>query len=119
MKLTKATLKRIIKEELGQISEGGVDEHGEEEAMDLLTTAVKERLKSAMQEDYHGDMGLLEMARAQKSIEKWAAGSNRDMYWLDFCYEELEGHPDAAKLDKYGSYNRRRAIGLPVRSRRE
>jgi len=112
MKLTKAKLKQIIKEELEQMGEASVDQHGEEEAMDLLTTAIKERLKSAMQEDYHGDMGILEMARAQKSIEKWAAGSDRDMYWLDFCYEELEGHPDAAKLDKYGSHDRKRSIGL-------
>ena len=117
MKITKAYLKKVIKEELEQISEGGVDEHGEEEAMDLLTTAVKVRMESAMQEDYHGDMGLLEMAKAQKSIEAWANGEDDNLYWLDFCMEELEGHPDEAKLSKYGTYSRMRYLGIKPRKK--
>ena len=104
MKITRTQLRQIIKEEHAKLlNEVSVDEHGEEEAMDLLTTAFKVRLKDALDEEYHGDMGILEMAKAQKSIENWAAGDERDMYWLKFCYQELEGHPDEAKLSKYGS----------------
>lgn len=110
MKLTKRTLKKLIKEAMDDY--GGQDDI--ELADELVTLAVRENMKAAMQyEDIlYMDMGLLEMARAQKSVENWSAGKKDDLYWLDFCYEELENHPAAAKLAKFGDYNRRRSIGL-------
>lgn len=110
MKLTKRALKKFIKEAMDEY--GGQDDVAL--ADELVTLAVRERMKSAMQYDdlLYMDMGLLEMARAQKSVENWSGGKEDDLYWLDFCYEELENHPAAAKLAKFGSHNRRRSIGL-------
>lgn len=110
MKLTKRALKKLIKEAMDDY--GGQDDT--ELADELVTLAVRERMKSAMQYDdlLYMDMGLLEMAKAQESVENWSAGKEDDLYWLDFCYEELENHPAAGKLAKFGSYNTRRARGI-------
>ena len=121
MKLTKAYLKQIIKEELSSIKEmdigymdGPLSAYEDEDDLDpvtladeLVTLAVKQRMASASNEEYYVDMGLQEMARAQKSVESWSSKAEddhdeEDLYWLRFCYEELEGHPAFRKLKGFG-----------------
>ena len=127
MKLTKATLKRIIKEELSTIQEteigymdGPLSAYEDEGDLDpvaladeLVTLAVKERIKDALKysDDYYGDMGLQEMARAQRSVESWSSKPiddhmPEDFYWLHFCEKELEGHPAHAKLAEFNPSRR-------------
>lgn len=110
MKLTKRALKKLIKEAMDDYVGGDDIELADE----LLTIAVKENIRLAMKygDTYYGDMGLLEMARAQKSIENWSAGKKDDLYWLDFCYTHLEDHPAADKLRQFGEYKHARYLGI-------
>jgi len=122
MKITKAYLKQVIKEELSSIKEmdvgymdGPLSAYEDEDNLDpvtladeLVTLAVKQRMASASDEGYYGDMGLQEMARAQISVENWSSKNEEDrdeedLYWLRFCYEELDGHPAFRKLKGFGA----------------